>query len=257
MWPSAITTPAARHAATAASALALVMVKGFSTKTCLPARAAAMTWSACIPCGEAMAIACTAGSASTASKEGRRRTPCFAAQASARSGRLTEIDGDRFLVLENGQQLDLPEGDSSARLIQFDRLETKIDTSRRLAPQFTAQATDTLDLLREPDRFNLAELAWRLGLVWASINLCLLALAVARINPRAARSGQILLGLFAFIIYYNLINLGQSSIANGKTHWLSHIATLHGSISLLALAVLTIRNGQWHWRLWPTRKERA
>jgi lipopolysaccharide export system permease protein len=176
---------------------------------------------------------------------------------SARSGRLTDIDGDRFLVLENGQQLDLPDGDDGARLIQFDRLETKIDTARRLAPQFTAQATDTLALLREPDRFNLAELAWRVGLVWASINLCLLAVAVARVNPRSARGGQILLGLFTFIVYYNLINLGQSWIANGKTHWLSHLWMLHGSITLMALALLNIRHGQWHWRLWPGRKERA
>ena len=176
---------------------------------------------------------------------------------SARSGRLTAIDGERFLVLENGQQLDLPDGDASARLIQFERLETKIDTTRRMAPQFTAQATDTQDLLRNPDRFNLAELAWRVGLVWAAINLCMLAVAVARINPRAARSGQILLGLFTFIVYYNLINLGQSWIANGKAHWLVHLLTLHGSITLSSLVLLAVRHGHWHWRLWPSRKEPA
>jgi lipopolysaccharide export system permease protein len=176
---------------------------------------------------------------------------------SARSGRLTDIDGERFLVLENGQQLDLPDGDASARLIQFDRLETKIDATRRLAPQFTAQATDTRDLWRNPDRFNLAELAWRVGLVWAAINLCLLAVAVARINPRAARSGQILLGLFTFIVYYNLINLGQSWIANGKAYWVTHLFNLHGSITLAALVWLAVRHGHWHWRLWPSRKEPA
>jgi lipopolysaccharide export system permease protein len=173
---------------------------------------------------------------------------------SARSGKLTDIDGDRFLVLEDGQQLDLPEHDDSARLIQFDRLETKIDATRRLAPQFTAQATGTQELWRTPDRYNLAELAWRVGLVWASVNLCLMALAVARINPRAARSGQILLGLFTFIVYYNLINLGQSWIANGRANWLSHLLTLHGSLTLASLALLAARHGRWHWRLWPARR---
>ncbi len=173
---------------------------------------------------------------------------------SAQSGRLSEIEGERFLVLERGQQLELPDGSGQARLIEFDRLETRIDPDRRIAPQFTAQATDTQDLLRTPDRYSLAELTWRAGLVWASINLCLLALAFARINPRSARSGQILLGLFTFIIYYNLINLGQSSIANGQTHWLRHMLTLHGTITLFALLWLQIRHGQWHWRLWPSKE---
>ena len=170
---------------------------------------------------------------------------------SAQSGGLRDIDGDRFLVLENGQQLELPDNQGNARMIEFDRLETRIDNEKRLAPQFTAQATDTQDLLRNPDRYSLAELTWRAGLVWASINLCLLAVAFARINPRAARSGQILLGLFSFIIYYNLINLGQSWIANGKSDWLSHMLGLHGSLTLVALGLLQLRHHHWHWRLWP------
>ena len=47
-----------------------VMVKGFSTKTCLPAWAAAMTWSACIRCGDAMATAFTTSSKDTKDMRG-------------------------------------------------------------------------------------------------------------------------------------------------------------------------------------------
>ncbi len=183
-----------------------------------------------------------------ASQDGHRRLI-----TSAQSGRLTDIDGERFLVLEWGQQLELPEDSGQARLIEFERMETRIDNERRLAPQFTAQATDTRDLLSNPDRYSLAELAWRAGLVWASINLALLAVAFARINPRLARSGQILLGLFTFIVYYNLINLGQSWIANQQSNWLTHMLTLHGSLTLGALLLLQVRHHHWHWRWWPSK----
>jgi lipopolysaccharide export system permease protein len=172
---------------------------------------------------------------------------------SAQSGRLTEIEGERFLELLHGQQLDLPDDESGLRLINFDRLDTRIDERHRMAPQFTAQAMGSAELWQDPNRYSLAELAWRAGLVLAAINLCLMALAVARINPRSARSGQILLGLFTFIVYYNFINLGQSWIANGATDWVRHLVVLHGSLALLSLMILTVRQGSWHWRIWPSK----
>ena len=172
---------------------------------------------------------------------------------SAQTGHLSQIDGERFLELQNGQQMDLPDDESGMRLFDFERLDTRIDDQPRIAPQFTAQAMSSAKLWQEPTRFSLAELAWRAGLVLASINLCLLALAVARINPRSSRHGQILLGLFTFIVYYNLINLGQSWIANGATHWVRHLVVLHGSVALGSLVLMMARQGSWHWRLWPTR----
>jgi lipopolysaccharide export system permease protein len=183
-----------------------------------------------------------------ATNEGERRSI-----TSARAGRLSEIEGERFLELDHGQQLEWTESDKGAKLIEFERLETRVDESRRLAPQYTAQALTSVELWSNPSRYNMAELAWRSGLVLASINLCLMALAVARINPRGTRSGQILLGLFTFIVYYNLINLGQSWIANGQSPWLQHLVMLHGSITLVALMVLLFRHHRWHWRLWPGR----
>ena len=81
----------------------------------------------------------------------------------------------------------------------------------------------------------------------------ILGLAVASVNPRAGGSGSLMLALFAFIVYYNLINLGQSWIANGATHWVRHLVVLHGSVALGSLVLMMARQGSWHWRLWPTR----
>jgi lipopolysaccharide export system permease protein len=36
---------------------------------------------------------------------------------------------------------------------------------------------------------------------------------VSSVNPRAGRSGNLVFALFAFVVYYNLLNLGQNWIA--------------------------------------------
>jgi lipopolysaccharide export system permease protein len=61
------------------------------------------------------------------------------------------------------------------------------------------------------------------------------------------------LGLFTFIVYYNLINLGQSWIANQQSHWLTHMLALHGSLTLGAMLLLQVRHHHWHWRWWPSK----
>lgn len=45
----------------------------------------------------------------------------------------------------------------------------------------------------------------------------LLGLAVASVQPRAGRSASLVLALFSFIVYYNLMTLGQSWIAVGRS----------------------------------------
>ena len=66
--PTASTMPARFAAATAASALGRSSVNGFSTWTCLPATAAAITCSACALCGVASTTASMSGLASASSK---------------------------------------------------------------------------------------------------------------------------------------------------------------------------------------------
>ena len=64
--------------------------------------------------------------------------------------------------------------------------------------------------------YGRAELGWRLGLALAAINFVVLGLAVASVNPRAARSTSLVFALFAFIVYYNLMTLGQSWVGAGR-----------------------------------------
>ena len=158
---------------------------------------------------------------------------------SAKSGRL-ELQGDqRFLVLERGQRNDDNHASGEKTLSRFetyrivagDRVESEIDS---LPPK----ARPTLELLRNPNPKYQGELAWRLGLVLGGGNLLLLALGLAATNPRRASNWNLLFALLAFVVYFNLINLSQSWVANGRFAMGPALLALHGGAFVLALSLI-------------------
>ena len=114
----------------------------------------------------------------------------------------------------------------------------------------------SVTVLAEPTPANLGELSWRIGFAIAAVNFLLISLALATGNPRSARTGNLVLALFAFVIYYNLINLGQSWIASGRMQFGSYVVLLHGGVLALTLLALSIRHH--HFNLWTwLRRGRA
>ena len=75
------------------------------------------------------------------------------------------------------------------------------------------------------------------------------ALTVSSANPRVSRSGNLLLALCAFVVYYNLLNLGQSWINLGRYSMGGFMLALHGGALALALLWLAKRHFNWGWRL--------
>ena len=111
-----------------------------------------------------------------------------------------------------------------------------------------AKAQSTLALLVDLTRANQAELAWRLGLAFAALNFVVLAVTVSSVNPRAGRSGNLVFALFAFVVYYNLLNLGQTWIANGQAGFYTFLLVLHGSAFVGGLFWLAQQHNNWSLR---------
>jgi len=178
---------------------------------------------------------------------------------SARSGSVLMRGDAPHLVLSQGQRLELALDGSQLRVAEFDQLSSRIGGVRlALSGQSPAKAQPTLRLLADPTRLQQAELAWRLGLFLAACNLLLMALCVSAANPRVGRSGNLLFALFAFIVYYNLLNLGQSWIASGRASLAGFLLGLHGSVFVLATLWLAGLHGQWGWlRGWRPRRQSA
>ena len=172
----------------------------------------------------------------------------------ASSGRV-EMRGDtQFLMLSNGQRLENVIGESAMKISDFEEYGVKTGSSKvfeESAPE--AKLRSTRELVKTPTLGNLSELAWRLGLALSAINCVVLALALASVNPRGGRSGNIILVVLTFVVYNNLVSLGQSWIFVGLVSFTNFLLLMHGGVLLLALAWLAKRHMNWVLRLTPKR----
>lgn len=175
---------------------------------------------------------------------------------SAQTGRVV-IQGDsQFLLLANGQRLEGPVDGRELRISEFEELGNRVGAAQAL-PQDAApsKTLPTWTLLLEPTRSNLGELAWRLGMALSSFNFVLIGVTVSSVNPRAGRSGNLVFALFAFIVYFNLVNLGQSWIAGGRVEFVPYVSGLHVGVLVLALLWLAKQHNNWtlpRWRRAPS-----
>lgn len=170
------------------------------------------------------------------------------AMTSSKMGRIELIDDERFLILNIGQRVEQTIGESEIKVSEFKVYGTRIGQDVKAAAKTPAKAVDTLQLIQQPSLTNLGELAWRIGLVLAALNLVIIALAITSANHRVGRGGNLALALFVFVVYYNFINLGQSWISAGKVQFLPFLIALHGGVLCAALTWLTIRHNHWTWR---------
>lgn len=164
----------------------------------------------------------------------------------ARSGRI-DIAGDKqVLVLENGQRLENENGKTSLKISNFEEYGSTVgNTSQQNSEASDAKLLSVPVLAKSPTRANLSELAWRLGLALAAVNFVVLAIALANVNPRGGRSGNLIFVLLTFVVYYNLVNLGQSWIFGGAISFGGFLVLLHGGVLLLGLLWLAKRNTNW------------
>jgi lipopolysaccharide export system permease protein len=175
---------------------------------------------------------------------------------SARSGRIEGIGDGQFLVLADGQRLEST--GPQLKISEFKELANRIGArelaARDIAP---AKALGTLTLVRQPTASNLGELAWRLGLAMAALNFVVIALTVSSVNPRAGRSGNLVFALFAFVVYFNLLNLGQSWVSSGQVGFGAFLLALHGGVLLAGLLWLAKQHNNWTLRRFSERRSPA
>lgn len=164
----------------------------------------------------------------------------------ARSGRIETTGDSQMLILEKGQRLENEIGKSALKVSDFEEYGTKTGNSAQLdTGEPDAKLLSILALLKAPTRANVSELAWRIGLALAAINFVVLAVALASVNPRGGRSGNMIFVVLTFLVYNNLINLGQSWVFGGSIGFGPLLVLLHGGVFLLGIAWLAKRHNNW------------
>ncbi|MCK6424702.1 MAG: LPS export ABC transporter permease LptF [Burkholderiaceae bacterium] len=159
----------------------------------------------------------------------------------------------RQLVLRHGARTDLDLEGGTRTISRFESYWVRLNEARSSALDAPPpKARSSLDLLTQRSREGDAELAYRLGQAAAGPVLLLLGLGLVSPVTRRAGSWSLLYALLCFVVYFNLINLSQAWVANGRLGLGSALALVHGGLALLALLQLGWRArgaAAWRWRL--------
>lgn len=149
----------------------------------------------------------------------------------------TAANGDRFLVLQNGRRYEGAPGSTEYKIFEFERYAMRIEMADAAARAPTTKMMPTLDLLRDPTPRNLGELSWRVGLPASALILCLLAIPLSFVNPRAGRSMNIVLAILVYMVYSNVLSIMQATIAQDRINVFAGMWGVHAGMLLLLAAM--------------------
>ncbi len=124
--------------------------------------------------------------------------------------RYQDENARQFILFENGQLYEGVPGRSDFRITRYEKKGIYLPESQivKKTSRKKALATSTL---WESDRADYrAELHWRLSLPVGTILLAILALPLSYTTPRKGRYSKLALAILIYLIYSNLLGIGQS-----------------------------------------------
>ncbi len=165
----------------------------------------------------------------------------------------TVANGDRFVVMLNGRRYEGKPGSAEYRVMEFERYAVRIETREAQGVESRPFLLSLDELMADPSPENLAELAFRIGLPIAALNLALLAIPLSFVNPRAGRANNLLMALLIYLVYSNMLSITQAWIAQGKLSFSGATLSLHGAMFLLLAAMFAWRMYSSAPRAWLNR----
>ena len=155
----------------------------------------------------------------------------------------------RYLALYNGRRYEGVPGTTEFRVMEFAEHGIPYRLPSLDPPKLTPREMPIFSLLTSHDLKHVAELEWRLSVPLATIILGLLAVPLAKTQPRAGRYGRLAIGLLMFIIYLNLLSASKAWIEQGVVPPFIGLWWVHGVVLLLTLGLLAKQNAVFR-RLW-------
>lgn len=174
---------------------------------------------------------------------------------SAKQGHVEHARDERFLTLEHGQQISTNTKTHETQLTNFEKYELLINNSIGAAvldpPVYTV---NSLELMRHRIPAHAGELFWRIGQGLCALNLVLIAIALSTVNPRAAKSYHLMKAILVFIVYYNMINIGQRWVSETRISFFPMLVCLHGTTMLVTLVWIKFQQSNTGIRHWLNRR---
>jgi lipopolysaccharide export system permease protein len=151
-------------------------------------------------------------------------------------------NGDNFLVMEKGRRYEGKPNTAEISTTEFERYAIRIETKEAAPEPISRQATDSMQLLKNANAANQAELQWRLAIPISALILVLLAVPLSFVDPRAGRSLNIIFALLIYMVYSNVLNIFQAWVTQGRISALIGLWPVHAFFLSLTLYMYYRRN---------------
>ncbi len=145
-------------------------------------------------------------------------------------------NGERFLVLEQGNRYEGTPGVADFRVADFSSYAVRIEPQRVAEKEGGPHVRGTRALLAAPTPENMAEWVWRVSYPISTLILCLLAVPLSYVNPRAGRSLNVVFAILIYFSYSNLVGLSQGWVARSHLSAAASLTLVHGTM-ILALGL--------------------
>lgn len=151
--------------------------------------------------------------------------------------------GERRVTLLDGWRYVGEPGQAQFDVMQFDAFETRITPPEFVYLNSKRKLADTRDLAESDDPEDEAELAWRIAAPVSVLILGMLAVPLSHLRPRQGRYSKVVLGIVLYLVYSNLMGLGQAWIAKGSVPPALGLWWVHGVFATMALVLFGRRQG--------------
>ncbi len=161
----------------------------------------------------------------------------------ARTGHpfVDERTGDKFLALRDGRVYDGEPGEANYQVIRFETFNVRLEPKRLEEPPGTVEGLSNRDLLARGDGPAVAEWHWRLAKPVVVFVLALYALVLAHTDARRGRLSNLFAAILVYLIYSNLLGLGQTLLKKEQISPLLGLWWLHAGMALVAVYLLNQR----------------
>lgn len=135
----------------------------------------------------------------------------------AESGK-TQVDaqGQRFLVLNNGLRYRGRAGEKNYQVISYEEYGQLVEKSSSTRDGKRRTAIPTVQLLGSSDPEEVSELHWRMAVVLMIPVIALMAIPLARVNPRQGRFTRLVPAMILCFLYILLLSGARSGLEKGS-----------------------------------------
>jgi len=158
----------------------------------------------------------------------------------------TVVNGDTFLFLERGKRYEGLPGEADFWMVAYDRYAVRIPPQAVIERGPSPRMLPVAQLFKNPVPRNMGEWVWRIGYPLIALILCLLAVPLSYVNPRAGRSLNVVFAILVYVAYNNLVGLSEGWVSRAMMSAGESMLLVHGVMLVLLMVFFWQRfRGPW------------